>query len=265
MTAECIAAGDNGPPPTIRIKDELARRPSALRCCQFTETAVMLRLAGTVQVDRGSMRMSVVLDHCGAARRLAVAVTTLTGQEPILEAGAGRGSANRWVVRVETGAAVLARKVGLCDGTGRPVSGIPQHVMVSAACCQAAAWRGAVLATGALSVTAGERRLRVGCPDLPSAMSLAMLAARIAAKARVPAVGPPQVLVEVAGDLETILTAIGAGETTVAAVARPGGRPRASAERLRATAYGVKPTSSAIAARWKAAPPPNAEADRARR
>src|SRR5581483_11818156 len=116
--------------------------------------------------------------------------------------GPGRaGIGSRWVVRIDTAATALARKAGLCDGTGRAVSGLPQHVMVSAACCQVAAWRAAVLATGALLTTGGERRLRVGCPDLQSAMSLAMLAGRIAAKARVPSAGPPQVVVEVAGEV----------------------------------------------------------------
>jgi hypothetical protein len=227
MTAACAEPGPGLLSPTVLVKDDLARRPLAARCCTFAETAVMLRLAGQVRFEGGSTRLSAVLDHPGAARRLAIAVTTLLGSEPRVERTPGRvGTGSRWVVRIDTAAPALARKAGLCDGTGRAVSGIPQHVMVSAACCQVAAWRAAVLATGTMPTTGGERRLRVGCPDLQAAMSLAMLAGRIAARARVPAAGPPQVVIEVAGEVAAMLRAIGVGEATLETCAPPVGRPR---------------------------------------
>jgi hypothetical protein len=251
MTAECVAAGDDNVNPTTLVKDDLARRPLSTRCCLFAEIAVSLRLAGTVQVDRGSTRLVAGLDHAGAARRLAVAATALTGHEPAVECATGRGSATRWTIRIDTGAAVLARKVGLCDGSGRPVNGIPQHVMVSAACCQVAGWRAAILAAGSLPIMAGERRLRVACPDLPAAMSLAMLAGRIPSRARVPASGPPTVLVEAAGEIAALLAAVGVGEALTAAVILPTGRPRTSAEQLRAERH----------ARWGAAGPIGSDTD----
>jgi DNA-binding protein WhiA len=262
MTAEWIA-GDSGATPTTLVKDELARRPLSTHCCLFAEIAVILRLAGTVQVDRGSTRLIAGLDHGGAAHRLAVMATTLTGQRPDIECGPGRGSAFRWTVRIEAGAAALARRVGLCDGTGRQINGIPQHVMVSAACCQVAAWRAAILAAGTLPVMAGERRLRVGCPDLPAAMSLAMLAGRISSRARVPTAGPPAVVVEAAGEVAAVLAAVGVSEALTAAVLLPVGRPRASTERLRAGQ--LRPTATVVAARCDVLLPESTDADRARR
>jgi hypothetical protein len=264
VAAEC-AAGDNSPNPITLVKDEVARHPLSTRCCLFAETAVTLRLVGTVQIDRGSTRLIAGLDHAGAARRFAAAATTLTGHLPDVECSPGRGSAFRWTVRIETGAAVLARKVGLCDGTGRPISGIPQHVMVSAACCQVAAWRAAILAAGTLPVAAGERRLRVGCPDLPAAMSLAMLAGRVAGRARVPASGPPAVVIEAAGDVAAMLSAVGVGEALAAALVLPAGRPRTAAERLRAEQPELAPTATAVAAHRDTAPPAGGNPDRARR
>lgn len=224
--------------PFVVVKDELARLPMTTRCCMFTEAAVMLRLAGTVQFDRSTTRLSVTLDHPGAARRLAVAVSAITGHDPTVELAPGRiPLGTRWVVRIDSGAAALVRKVGLCDSTGRAVRGIPQHVMVSAACCQAAAWRAAVLAAGTFPTTAGERRLRVICPDLPAAMSLAMLAGRIAGRARVPAAGPPQIVIEVAGEVAAMLRAIGVRESTVEALVSPAAKQRTS-DRLRSRAAG---------------------------
>lgn len=244
MTAECSSLEESRPSPTMLVKDELARRPLSMRCCLFTETAVTLRLAGTVALERRGMRLAVVLDHPGAARRLEVVVATLIGQQPTVEVTQGRRPADtRWVVRVEIGAAALARKVGLCDGTGRPVRGIPQHVMVSAGCCQAAAWRAAMLASGTLSAGTGERRLRVACPDLPSAVSLAMLAERIAGRARVPALGPPQVIVEMAGGLGRVLCAIGVSETTIAALLRTPSRSQTSAGRWNRSRLDARLTS----------------------
>jgi DNA-binding protein WhiA len=266
VRAECVAAGDAGSTPTAQVKDELACRPLSARCCLFAEVAVMFRLAGTVRVDRGTTRLTVASDHAGAARRLAVAVATLTGQEPAVESTPGHGSAmGRWVLRVDSGAAALARKVGLCDGTGRSVTGIPQLVMVSAACCQVAAWRAAVLAAGTLPLTAGERRLRVGCPDLPAAMSLAMLAGRIAARARVPAVGPPQVMIEVATEVAAMLATIGVSEELIEAVLVPAARPRASAERLRASRYGDRTGISVVGSHPDGTGRVRAETERPRR
>jgi hypothetical protein len=215
--------------PTTVVKDELARRPLPTGCCLFTETAVTLRLAGTVAVERGATRLVVVLDHPGAARRLAMAVARLTGKKPSVETALGRRPTDTLsVVRVESGAAALAGKVGLCDGMGRPVRGIPQRVLVSPGCCQAAAWGAAVLAAGTLWGGVGERRLRVLCPDLAAAMSLAMLAGRIAGGGRVPPLGPPLVLIE-ACELAGLLRAIGVSGTTAEALTRAPANPRACA------------------------------------
>ncbi len=117
MAAE-RAARDPSPNPITLVKDVVARHPPATRCCLFAETAVTLRLAGTVQIDRGSTRLIAGLDHAGAAHRLAAAATTLTGHLPDVECSPGRGSAIRWTVRIETGAAVLARMVACATAPG---------------------------------------------------------------------------------------------------------------------------------------------------
>jgi hypothetical protein len=60
-------------------------------------------------------------------------------------------------------------------------------------------------------------------------MSLAMLAERIAGRARVPALGPPQVIVEMAGGLGGVLRAIGVSEPTIEALIRAPDRSHTSA------------------------------------
>lgn len=190
---------------------ELAQRPIGARCCLATELTVTLRLAGTFHLDQGSLRLHVALDHPVAARRLAASIRAFSGYEPVVAAAPAPGRPDRHAIRLGTGAAPLASKLGLCDRTGRPVPGLPAHTSSVAACCRGAAWRAAYLATGNLSA-ASEPTLRIGCPDRATARALAALANRSAPRARVAGdgVGPARVLVEVPGEVHRLLQEMGA-------------------------------------------------------
>jgi len=190
---------------------ELAQHPIGARCCLATELTVTLRLAGTFHLDQGSLRLHVALDHPLAIRRLAASIRAFSGYEPVVRSAPTPGRPDRHALRLDTGAAPLASKLGLCDRTGRPVSGLPAHTGSVAACCRGAAWRAAYLAAGNLSATSGPT-LRIGCPDRATARALAALANRSAPRARVTSVGvgPARVLVEVPGEVHRLLAEMGA-------------------------------------------------------
>lgn len=189
--------------------EDLARHPISARCCLNTELTVTLRLAGVCHLDNGLLRLSVVLDHPAAARRLAASIRAFSGYQPIVERSPAPARPNRQVVRLDTGAAALASKLGLCASTGCWVPGLPAHLGSAAACCRGAAWRAAYLATGTLTGSATPV-LSVGCPDRTTARALAALANRSAPRARVNNVGPARVLVEVPGEVAKLLVEMGA-------------------------------------------------------
>ncbi|MGQ0464587.1 MAG: DNA-binding protein WhiA [Sporichthyaceae bacterium] len=200
------------PPPAPALHRELAQQPIGARCCLATELTVALRLAGTFHLDHGSLRLHVALDHPVAIRRLAASIRAFSGYEPTVQPAPAPGRPNRHVLRLDTGAAPLASKLGLCDRAGRPVPGLPAHTTSVAACCRGAAWRAAYLASGSLSA---QPTLRIGCPDRATAAALAALANRSAPRARVAGgVGSARVLVEVPGEVARLLAEMGA-ETAV--------------------------------------------------
>lgn len=190
------------------VHQALARYPITSRCCLATELTLTLRLTGTFHLDHGALRLHVALDNPAAARRLAASIRAFSGYEPIVAAAPAPGRPHRQVLRLETGAAPLASKLGLCDRTGRLVPGLPAHLGSVAACCRGAAWRAAFLATGTLS-SATEPILSIGCPDPATARALAALANRNAPRARVASIGPARVLVEVPSERQRLLLDMG--------------------------------------------------------
>ena len=85
----------------------------------------------------------------------------------------------RYVVRVGPDGEALARRTGLIDNHGRPVRGMPTAVVRASTECQAAAWRGAVLARGSLTEPGRSMALEVTCPNNETALALVGSARRL--------------------------------------------------------------------------------------
>jgi DNA-binding protein WhiA len=66
-------------------------------------------------------------------------------------ASGGLRKASHYIVRVVKDGEALARQTGLLTCAGRPVRGLPPHVVSANMCCAVAAWRGAFLAHGSLT------------------------------------------------------------------------------------------------------------------
>jgi DNA-binding protein WhiA len=93
---------------------------------------------------------------------------------------------SRYQVRVIAQGDLLARRAGLIDPKGRPVRGLPAHLISSTIQEAQAVWRGAFLAHGSLTDPGRSASLEITAPGNEAAMALVGVARRlgVAAKAR---------------------------------------------------------------------------------
>lgn len=148
--------------------------------------------------------------------------------------GAGIRKGSRYLVRVATEGEHLAKQVGLVDGGGRPIRGLPPHIVSASLCDAEAAWRGAFLAHGSLTEPGRSSSLEITCPGPEAALALVGSARRlgIAAKAR-EVRGVDRVVVRDGDAIGALLTRIGAHESVLAWEERRMRREvRATANRL---------------------------------
>src|SRR6266516_2841953 len=138
---------------TAAVKDELSRVDVAKPCCRRSEMAALLRFAGGLHIVSGRVVVEAELDTGAAARRLRREVAEVYGypSEIHVLASGGLRKASHFIVRVVKDGEALARQTGLLDVRGRPVRGLPPHVVSANMCCAVAAWRGAFLAHGSLT------------------------------------------------------------------------------------------------------------------
>jgi DNA-binding protein WhiA len=173
---------------TASVKDELSRLKVTKPCCRKAEVSSLLRFAGGLHIMSGRIVVEAELDTGSVARRLRKDIAEVFGHasEVTVMAPAGLRRGNRWLVRVTRDGEALARQTGLVDGRGRPVRGLPPHVVSGAACDAEAAWRGAFLAHGSLTEPGRSSSLEVTCPGPEAALALVGAARRlhISAKAR---------------------------------------------------------------------------------
>src|SRR5215510_12279042 len=143
------------------VKDELSRVQVLKPCCRKAEVSTLLRFAGGLHLAGGRIVVEAELDTGAAARRLRKDIAEVFGHDSdlIVLAPGGLRKGNRYVVRVRKDGDSLARQTGLVDNYGRPVRGLPRHVVSGPACDCEAAWRGAFLAHG--SLTGPARRLKI--------------------------------------------------------------------------------------------------------
>jgi DNA-binding protein WhiA len=173
---------------TGSVKDELSRTDVSKPCCRRSEMAALLRFAGGLHIVSGRVVVEAELDTGAAARRLRREIQEVFGypSEFHVLASGGLRKGSHYVVRVVKDGEALARQTGLLDVRGRPVRGLPAHVVSASTCCAVAAWRGAFLAHGSLTEPGRSSALEITCPGPEAALALVGAARRIgiAAKSR---------------------------------------------------------------------------------
>ena len=173
---------------TSDVKDELSRVRVTKACCRKAEVAAMLRVGGQLHVINRQLVVEAEFDTGTIARRIRTNIAELYGHEVTLSVvqptGIRRGA--RYAVRVVDGGEWLARQVGLVDGRGLPVRGMPPSVVAGAPCDAESVWRGAFMARGSLTEPGRSSSLEISAPSQETALALVGAARRlgIASKAR---------------------------------------------------------------------------------
>ena len=204
---------------TASVKDELARLEVTKPCCRKAEVASMLRFGGALHIVKGRIVVEAELDTGVAARRLRRDIAEVFGHTSELGvvSPGGLRKTSHYVVRVARDGEALARQTGLIDGNGRPIRGLPPHVVSGAACDAEAAWRGAFLAHGSLTEPGRSSAIEVTCPGPEAALALVGAARRlkISAKAR-DVRGVDRVVIRDGDAIGALLTRLGAHDSVLA-------------------------------------------------
>ncbi len=179
----------------------------------------MLRFAGGLHLVGGKIVIEAELDTGSAARRLRKDIHEIFGHPAglaVVHSG-GLRKGNRYLVRVVEGGGKLARQTGLIDAAGRPVRGLPPHVVSGGLCDAEAAWRGAFLAHGSLTEPGRSSSLEVTCPGPEAALALVGAARRLNLVAKSREVrGVDRVVMRDGDDISALLTRLGAHESVMA-------------------------------------------------
>ncbi len=173
---------------TSDVKDELSRVQVTKACCRKAEVAAMLRVGGHLHVINKQLVVEAEFDTGTIARRVRSNIADLYGHEVVMSVVQPTGLRRnaRYAVRVVDGGEWLARQVGLVDGRGLPVRGMPPSVVAGAPCDAEAVWRGAFLARGSLTEPGRSSSLEITAPSQETGLALVGAARRlgITAKAR---------------------------------------------------------------------------------
>jgi DNA-binding protein WhiA len=221
---------------TAAVKDELSRLPVTSTAARKAEVSVMLRFAGGLHIVSGRIVIEAELDSASIARRLRRDISDVFGHPSdllVVQAG-GLRRATRYVLRVARDGESLARQTGLLDGRGRPVRGLPSHIVSSSTQIAEAAWRGAFLARGSLTDPGRSAALEVTCPGPEAALALVGVARRLGIQSKAREVrGVDRVVIRDGDAIGQLLTRLGAHETLMAWEERRMRREvRATANRL---------------------------------
>jgi len=203
---------------TGTVKDELSRLAVPKSCCRKAEVAALLRFASGLHLVSRRVVVEADLDAGSTARRLRKELAELYGHASDVHvvAPGGLRKGNRWVVRVAKDGESLARQIGLLDGHGRPVRGLPPSVVSGAICDAAAVWRGAFLAHGSLTEPGRSSSLEITCPGPEAALALVGAARRLGVQAKAREVrGIDRVVVRDGDAIAVLLTRLGAHEALI--------------------------------------------------
>src|SRR5258705_309357 len=172
-----VPTATRGDPPmamTGSVKDELSRVDVSEPCCRRAEMAALLRCSGGLHIGSGRGVVEAELDTGAVARRLRREIAEVYGypSEIHVLASGGLRKGSHYIVRVVKDGEALARQTGLLDVRGRPLRGLPTHVVSGGVCCAVAAWRGAFLAHGSLTEPGRSCALEITCPGPEAAQAL---------------------------------------------------------------------------------------------
>jgi len=202
---------------TAAVIEELSGLGHTRTCCRRAEVATLLRFAGAVHVVAGQVVISAEVDGAGVAGWLRKAIRETFGYPSdvrVLPTAVGRPSGARYLMRVLTDGAALGRQTGLLDLRGRPIRGLPPHVVAGRVCDAEAVWRAAFLARGSLTDRGGSPALEVSCPTPEAAMALVGAARRLGITAKAREVrGSDRVLIRGPEGIGALLTRIGTPHT----------------------------------------------------
>jgi DNA-binding protein WhiA len=201
---------------TAAVKDELSRVPVSRMSSRKSELATMLRFAGALHLIGGHIVIEAELDTGSVARRLRNEIRDIFGHgsEVQIVSGGGIRKSSRYLVRVAREGESLARQAGLVDLRGRPVKGLPHHVVSGGIADAEAAWRGAFLAHGSLTEPGRACSLEISCPTTEAALALVGVGRRLGITAKAREVrGADRVVVRDGDAIGELLTRLGAEES----------------------------------------------------
>jgi DNA-binding protein WhiA len=204
---------------TAAVKDELSRVTVTRNSARRAEIATMLRFAGALHLIGGHIVIEAELDTGAAARRLRREIAEVFGHgsEVQMVAAGGLRKTSRYLVRVVKDGEGLARQAGLVDLRGRPVRGLPQHVVAGGVADAEAAWRGAFLAHGSLTEPGRAGALEITCPSNEAALALVGTGRRLGISAKAREVrGADRVVLRDGDAIGALLTRLGAHESVLA-------------------------------------------------
>ncbi len=198
---------------TSDVKDELARIEVTKSATRVAELSAILRFAGGLHLISGRVVIEVEVDAASIARRVRKDLMEVLGIESELAviAPSGIRRTSRYQVRVIAQGDLLARRAGLIDPKGRPVRGLPAHLVSSTIQEAQAVWRGAFLAHGSLTDPGRSASLEVTAPGNEAAMALVGVARRLGVVAKAREVrGVHRVVVRDGEAIAAMLTQMGA-------------------------------------------------------
>jgi DNA-binding protein WhiA len=201
---------------TAEVKDELSRLIVNSMSARKAEVAALLRFAGGLHIVSGRVIVEAEVDLGIIARRLRKDIFDLYGYNTVVHvlSASGIRKNTRYVVRVAKDGEALARQTGLLDLRGRPVRGLPAHVVGGSVADAEAAWRGAFLAHGSLTEPGRSSALEVSCPGPEAALALVGAARRLGISAKAREVrGADRVVVRDGEAIGALLTRMGAQDT----------------------------------------------------
>ena len=198
---------------TSDVKDELARIEVTKSATRVAELSAILRFAGGLHLISGRVVIEVEVDAASIARRIRKDLMEVLGIESELAviAPSGIRRTSRYQVRVIAQGDLLARRAGLIDPKGRPIRGLPAHLVSSTIQEAQALWRGAFLAHGSLTDPGRSASLEVTAPGNEAAMALVGVARRLGVVAKAREVrGVHRVVVRDGEAIAAMLTQMGA-------------------------------------------------------
>ena len=198
---------------TSDVKDELARVEVTKSSTRVAELSAILRFAGGLHLISGRIVIEAEVDAAAIARRIRKDLMEVLGIESELAviAPSGIRRSSRYQVRIIAQGDLLARRAGLIDPKGRPVRGLPAHLVSSTIQEAQALWRGAFLAHGSLTDPGRSASLEITAPGNEAAMALVGVARRLGVSAKAREVrGVHRVVVRDGEAIAAMLTQMGA-------------------------------------------------------